>query len=94
MGNRGYALQRACPQEKAVHEACESAHFDAFRRGDARIEDNPCRDQWEDYRQCVQQVWDAKTKAYLERKNHPQDNADVPSSSADSTSATDDQQWK
>ena len=94
MGNRGYGLHRACPDEKAVHSQCESAHLDAFRKGEARIEDNPCRDEWEDYKRCVQAVWDSKTKEYLDRKNAAQ-HADIPhthSADAPSPSTADGQQ--
>ena len=59
MGNRGYALTSACPELQSAYDRCEKAHMEAFRRGEASI-DNPCRDQWEDYKQCVMEVWDAE----------------------------------
>ena len=67
MGNRSYALTSACPELQSVYDRCEKSHLDAFRRGEASI-DNPCRDAWEDYKQCVMDVWDAKTSDYLARR--------------------------
>ena len=88
MGNSSYALHRACPDEKALHSSCEATHLEAFRRGEARLEENPCRDQWEDYRACVQKLWDQKTREYLERKRgHTADTATPLSSEALPTSS-------
>ena len=67
MGNRGYALTSACPDLHSAYDSCEKTHLEAFRRGEASI-DNPCRDAWEDYKQCVMEVWDAKTQDYLARR--------------------------
>ena len=67
MGNQGYALNKACPELQAVYDTCEKKHLNAFKRGEASI-DNPCRDQWEDYKQCVMEVWDSKTQDYLQRR--------------------------
>ena len=67
MGNKGYALNKACPELQSVYDACEKSHLDAFKRGEASI-DNPCRDEWEDYKQCVMAVWDSKTQDYLQRR--------------------------
>ena len=67
MGNRGYALTSACPELRSVYDKCEKVHLEAFRRGEASI-DSPCRDAFEDYKQCVMEVWDAKTQDYLARQ--------------------------
>ena len=67
MGNRGYDLTGACPELHSAYDGCERTHLDAFRRGEVPI-DNPCRDAWEDYKQCVMGVWDAKTQDYLKRR--------------------------
>ena len=67
MGNSGYNLTSACPDMHAAYDRCEASHLDSFRKGEASI-DNPCRDEWEDYKQCVMEVWDAKTQDYLARR--------------------------
>lgn len=66
MGN-GYSLHTACPELKEVYSKCEKDNWQYFRQtGD--ILSNPCRDAFEDYRTCVQGVWDAKTRDYEARR--------------------------
>ena len=87
MGNKGYALNKACPELHSVYDACEKNHLDAFKRGEASI-DNPCRDEWEDYKQCVMAVWDSKTQDYLQRRAAAKGEAPPPPAHAHSSDIT------
>lgn len=51
MGNRGYQLHKECLPEKAVYNQCDAKYWEDFRNGQALT--NPCRDEWDDYQQCI-----------------------------------------
>ena len=72
MGNRSYALHKACPELRSAYDSCEVRQWDAFRRGTTGLDNSGCRDEWEDYRSCVQRVWDDKTADFLRRRQQSQ----------------------
>lgn len=50
MGN-SYALHKECLDEKAIYNQCDAAYWRDFRSGATLA--NPCRDEWDDYQQCI-----------------------------------------
>lgn len=85
MGNSGYQLHKACPDLKSRYETCQSKYFDELynpeKSGDSVKQ--ACRDEWEDYKACVDKVWEEKVREYENRKGIAKDTNTTNTSSTD-----------